>query len=182
MTSSTRCFNSLPQLIGINKPSKLSLYTDKYLLKKTIYNNNNYLNFLCWKSKCLYNMYLNEYSYENKIFSLDLNIKDDFIKIKHLSINNDYYDKTSYYNYDRYNNISMNRLTDEETLQIKKFVFNYIVAYANEKNINKIIIDIHRNLERYNCELKDEGFIPIYNKKCNSNTYWIYAEKIIYKK
>jgi hypothetical protein len=177
MTSYTRVFNSLLNLINMNNKSlktSTAIYSDKVLLRKTIYNNKNDYNILCWKSKCLYNMYFNDFSYENKIFSLDFKIKNNFIKIKHLSINNDFYDK--YHNYN-YNNI---RLSEDETLMIKKFIFNdYIISYANNKNINKIIIDINSNLERYNYELKDEGFIPNYDNKCNKNPYWIQAEKNI---
>ena len=47
-------------------------------------------------------------------------------------------------------------------------------------NINKITIDIHSNLNRYNYELKNEGFV-ITNKRCYSNPFWIEAEKNVYK-
>jgi len=179
MSSSVRVFNSLLHLTNKKtSPIKITYnYADKYLLRKTI--NNNYINIHSWKSKCLYNMYFDDYSNDNKIFTLDLKIIKDIIKIKHLSINNDYYDKTLD-NY-RHNNIKkyLNKLTDEETQQIKTFIFDYIMSYSKENNIKKIVIDIHSNLERYNHELKDEGFVPNYEIKCYSNPYWIKAEKII---
>ena len=171
MSSSVRVFNSLLHLTNKNtSPIKITYnYADKYLLRKTIINNN-YINIHSWKSKCLYTMYFDDYSNDNKIFTLDLKINKDIIKIKHLSINNDYYEKTLGI---------QNYLTDEETQQIKTFIFDYIMNYSKENNIKKIIIDIHSNLERYNLELKDEGFIPNYKIKWYSNPYWIQAEKDI---
>ena len=44
MTLSTRLLKSLPHLSKLN-----SFYSDKY-------------NYLCWKSKCLYNIYFDEYN------------------------------------------------------------------------------------------------------------------------
>jgi len=176
MTSYTRVFNSLSHLLHKNKQltNSTAFYSDKIIFKNTFYKEKKDYNILCWKSKCLYNIYFNEYNYENKIFNLNLKINDDIIKIKNLSINNDYYDKTYFYYYNHYKNNF--RLNDEETNNIKKFIFNYITNYSKKNNIKKIIIDIDNNLERYKLELKDEGFIPIYHDK---NKYWITAEKII---
>ena len=170
MSSSVRVFNSLLHLTNKNtSPIKITYnYADKYLLRKTI--NNNYINIHSWKSKCLYNMYFDDYSNDNKIFTLDLKINKDIIKIKYLSINNDYYEKTLGI---------QNYLNDEETQQIKTFIFDYIMSYSKENNIKKITIDIHSNLKRYNYELKDKGFVPNYKIKCYSNPCWIKAEKNI---
>jgi len=182
MSSSIRVFNSLLHLTNKNKFAFKYNYADKYLLKKTIDNNSIYIQ--SWQSKCLFNFYFQEFSDYNKIFMLDLKINNDILKIEKLSINNDYNDKTldiyfkyNYYHYD-YNKYK-NKLTDEETQQIKKFIFDYIMSYSKENNIKKIIIDIHSNLSRYNLELKDEGFIPNYKIRCYSNPYWIQAEKYI---
>ena len=102
MTTSIRLIKSLPNLPHLSKLAN-QIYGDKYLIKRTVFDNYKY-NLLCWKSTCLYNLYFNEYSYNRKIFALDFNITKDMLKIKHLSINNDYNDKTSmtYYNsYDK---------------------------------------------------------------------------------
>jgi hypothetical protein len=182
MSSSVRIFNSLSHLLNKNTSAFKYNYADKILLKKTIVNNSQYIE--SWQSKCLFNYYFQEFSNYNKIFTLDLKINNDILKIKNLSINNDYYEKIleinynyNYYHYD-YNKYK-NKLTDEETRQIKKFIFDYIMNYSKENNIKKIIINIHSNLERYNLELKDEGLIPNYKIKLYSNPYWIQAEKYI---
>ena len=135
-------------------------YDYKYIISHTIYDNNKY-NFLCWKSKCLYNIYYDDYSYYRKVFALDFNIAKDMLKIKHLSINND---KNSITNY-------------EESKEVKKFVFDLIKNIAIKKNVNKIVIDVHSNLNRYNYELKNEGFITNHDVKCYINPHWISAEK-----
>ncbi len=174
MTTSTRVIKTLPhQLNKIN-----AVYGDKYLIKRTVFDNYKY-NFLCWKSKCLYNIYFNEYSYNRKIFALDFNITKDMLKIKHLSINNDYNDKTSIIYYNNDNDKVL--LKEEESNEVKRFVFDLIYNTAIEKNINKVVIDINRDLGRYKNELKNEGFILNYNNKCYSNPHWIEAEKILYK-
>jgi len=160
-----RIINISPHLNNINR-----IYGNKYLLKQTNFDNIKY-NYLCWKSRCLYNIYFDEYSDNKKIFALDFNISKDILKIKHLSINNDYYDKID--------NKNKNKLNDEELMQVKFFVFDLIKNKAIEKNINKVVIDIHSNLERYNYDLKNEGFIPNFDIKSNDNPLWIQAEKTI---
>ena len=173
MTTSTKILKSLPHLGKFNR-----IFDNKYIISQTIYDNYKY-NFLCWKSRCLYNIYYDDYSYNRKVFALDFNITRDMLKIKHLSINNDYYDKnsiTNYYNQYDYDENKL-KLTDEETKEVKIFVFDLIKNIAIEKNVNKIVIDIHSNLERYNYELKNEGFITNHNIRCYTNPYWIQAEK-----
>lgn len=181
MTTSIRIIKDLPH--QLNKLNKLNvIYGNKYLIKKTVFDNYKY-NFLCWKSKCLYNIYFNEYSYNRKIFALDFNITKDMLKIKHLSINNDYNDKTSINYYDKLYNNDNDKvlLKEEESNEVKRFVFDLIYNIAIEKNINKVVIDINRDLGRYKNELTNEGFIPNYNDNCYSNPHWIEAEKILYK-
>ena len=155
-------------------------YFNKYIITQIKFDNTKY-NYLCWKSRCLYNLYFDNYSNNRKIFALDFSITKDMLKIKHLSINNDYYDKKSITNYyNRYDyDINKIRLTDEETKEVKKFVFDLITNTAIENNVYKVVIDIHSNLERYNYELKKEGFIPNYDIKCYDNPFWIQAEKSI---
>lgn len=178
MTTSIRIIKSLPNLPHLSKLAD-NIYGDKYLIKRTVFDNYKY-NLLGWKSKCLYNIYFNEYSYYRKIFALDFNITKDMLKIKHLSINNDYNDKTSMTYYNQYDKNKV-LLSQEESNEVKRFVFDLIYNTAIEKNINKVAIDINSDLGRYNYELKNEGFIPNYDNNCYSNSHWIQAEKIIYK-
>ena len=166
-------FNSILSLSIALKSSKsfeqLSLfpiYSNKYILEHEIFNN--YHNLKCWKSPCLFDCYLNCELENNIIFLLDININKNFIRINHLFVNNDYYDKNTSYN---------KLLNDEENKLILKNLIKFIENIAIKKNINKIIIDIHTNLNRYNNELKELGFIP--NYKSIFNPYWIQAEKNI---
>ena len=176
MATTTQIIKSLPHLNKL----QYSIYSNKYLIKKTVFDNTKY-NYLCWKSRCLYNIYFDEYSFNRKIFTLDFNITKDILKIKHLSINNDYNDNTKmiYYN----NKYDENKLllTITESNEIKRFVFDLIYTTAIENNIDKIVIDIPSDLGRYNLELKNEGFILNYDNKCYLNPDWIHAEKKIYK-
>lgn len=122
-------------------------------------------------------IYINETNYysikatyiNNTIFSLNFDIKDDKIRIEYLNINNDYYSN-------KFNEKIF--LTIDEYKLLKEAIFNYIEKIAYKNNKRRIIIDIHNNLERYNYELKDIGFI-ITNRRCIDNTFWIETEKIL---
>ena len=87
-----------------------------------------------------------------------------------MNINNDFYDKKD--------KINKKILLDDETNLIRISLLKFIENWAIKENIHKIIIDIHSNLERYNYELLNLGFIPNFSKKCKLNTFWIEAEKI----
>jgi hypothetical protein len=145
---------------------------------KTILNNNiEYHNLKCWKSYCIFNNYMNNLNDNNMIYSLDFHVnKNDinnpFIKIDYLYVNNDFYDI-------KYNEFFKNRnklLKEDETKLIIKSLINFIEKLGKKEQIKKIIIDIHKNLERYEYELKDLGFIINDN---DNNHFWIQAEKII---
>jgi hypothetical protein len=69
-------------------------------------------------------------------------------------------------------------LKNDETKLILKSLINFIENFAKKNNINKIVIDIHNNLERFNYELKNLGFI-ITEKISLINPFWLEAEKII---
>ena len=168
MTTSIRLLSGLSHLNNLNK-----FYGNKYLIMEQIFDNTKY-NYLSWVSRCLFKSYYDDYSYNRKIFALDFSITNDILKINHLSINNDYNDKNNIYN-----DKNKVKLTEEEVINVKKYVFNLIKNKAIENNINKIAIDIHSDLKRYNYELNNEGFIPNYDIKCYNNPNWIQAEKII---
>ena len=154
-----------------------ALYSNNYIVEQNNYNAGNliqYHNIKCWKSNCIFNFYIENPHYNNMIFSLDFSInKDDinntFIKIDYMNINNDFYDKK--------NKIKKILLLDEETNLIRISLLKFIENCAIKENIHKIIIDIHSNLERFNYELLNMGFIPNFSKKCRLNPFWIEAEK-----
>jgi len=111
------------------------------------------------------------YKRNDMILYATIVLNDDNIKIEYLNINNDYYSK-------KFNEIKI--LTDDEYKLLKDAIFDYIEtsAYLNDKS--KIIIDIHNNLERFNYELKELGFINT-KRRCIDNSYWLEAEKNIKK-
>lgn len=154
-------------------------YIFKHNYNTNIFSNSiEYHNLNCWKSYCIFDYCINNLNDENIIYSLNFNINkkdinNSFIKIDYLYVNNDYYD-IKYNEYFKRNN----KLKEDETNLIIKSLMIYIENFAKKENINKIIMDVHINLERYNYELKDLGFILNYNIN-NINPYWIQCEKII---
>ena len=71
-------------------------------------------------------------------------------------------------------------LSNDEYMILKYACINYIENEAVKNGIYKIVIDIHRNMERYNYELKDIGFV-ITDRRCIDNLFWYEAEKILKK-
>jgi len=52
---------------------------------------------------------------------------------------------------------------------MKKIIFSYLYAYANYEKISNITMTVDNNKNRYNAELKEEGFKVDYNYQFNSN-------------
>ena len=109
------------------------------------------------------------YKYTNVILNANYNINRDNIKIEYLYINNDYYAN-------KFNEKLI--LTDYEYISLKEAIFNYIEMTAYKNGKTKLIIDIHNNMERYEYELKDIGFIKT-DRRCLDNSFWYEAEKIL---
>ena len=172
--SSINIYNTLDNLLYSLKNNSFTYTNDidinstNYILKQDITSDLKNYSFKCWLSTSTHKSYNNNYS----IFSLDLIINDDNIKIEHLSINNDYYDN-------EYNS-NIKNLSKNEVLMLKKVIFDYIEDLAISKNKTKIIIDIHNNMKRFDNELKDEGFINSFNR-CIDNPFWFEAVKEIKK-
>jgi hypothetical protein len=169
----------------IDNSYKFNFFNNNYILKNNYYNtilNNNieFHNLKCWNSRCFLDYHLENFNENNMIISLDFSInKEDinnpFIKINYLYVNNDYYDikYKEYFNFEKRTKL----LLESETKLIINSIISFIENIAKYKQIPKIIIDIHSNLERYEYELKELGFII--NDKNNENPFWIKAEKII---
>lgn len=127
---------------------------------------NNILRF--WKSK-------KEMDIDNIIGCLDYYIEDDYcIKIDYMSIR-DKFDSNHILNYNT-NNYSI--LEDNDAIELKKAMIQYLEIIAKENNIKKIIIDVHNNLNYYNHYYKDLGFI-LTNKRCFDNPFWFQTEKLL---
>ena len=179
----TDLYSIMPKPSIYNTPIYSTNFVVKYNNYNTNFRNNIYYhNIKCWKTDCIFQFYFTDNNDANTIFTLDFNInKDDkentFIKIDNLYTNNEYYD-IKYIDY--YEKSIYKLLTKEENKLIRESLINFIENWAIKENINKIIIDIHSNLHRYNYELKDLGFIPT-NRCCLLNPFWIEAEKIITK-
>jgi len=118
-----------------------------------------------WK----YNYISDIYNDNNIIFQLEYEITDNSIKINYLMIDNDYY-------CNKFNKHHI--LSNDEYMILKYACINYIENEAVKNGIDKIVIDIHRNMERYNYELKDIGFV-ITDRRCIHNLFWYEAEKIL---
>lgn len=130
-------------------------------------NNNNYISLKAWK----YNNCINTYTDKNNILQLECKLYDNYLKINYLYINNDYY--SNYLNEPKI-------LSNDEYISLKNAFICYIEKLALDNEKEKIIIDVHHNMKRYNHELKDMGFI-ITNRKCLDNSFWYEAEKTLKK-
>lgn len=145
----------------------ISPYINNIAVKINNNNDKNYYSLKAWK----YSNSLNNFNDINNIFQLEYKLYDNYLKINYLSINNDYYS-----NYLNEHII----LTNDEYITLKYAFVNYICNIALDKNKEKIIIDVHYNMKRFNHELKDIGFV-ITDRKCLDNSFWYEAEKIIKK-
>ena len=144
------------------------IFSNNFAFKQNYYNSIEYHNIKCWKSKCILNYRIEDDDNSNHIFKLNFSINDNndnndsFIKIDYLDINNVFYSKRK------------KILTNDKVKLVR--IIKFIENWAIKKNINKIIIDIHNNLDRYDEELKNIGFI-ITKNKCLLNHHWFIAEK-----
>jgi hypothetical protein len=60
-------------------------------------------------------------------------------------------------------------LNDNEYKLMKNIIFAYLYTYANHQKISNITMTVDNNKNRYNAELKEEGFKVDYNYQFNSN-------------
>lgn len=179
MATVIKLSTDINKLISKKHLFNTAIYSNNYIVEHNKYtlkfsNSIEYHNLKCWKSYCIFNYHIENENDNNMIFNLDFIINKDnrdnnFIKIDYLEITNDFYNK-KYYDY------SKNLLNDDEVKLILYSLITFIENWAIKKNIKKIKIEIHSNLERYNEEFKHLGFIIKENKKLfNSN--WIEIEK-----
>ena len=124
-----------------------------------------------WKTKSFMNLWYNRFSTNEFIGALDYTIQKDIVKIDYLCVND----------IDQYNvSDKCCKLNDEETLELKNNLIQYIKNIAQEENKSKIIVDVHNNLRFYKKYYVDEGFV-LTDRKCSDNPYWLETEYIIKK-
>lgn len=150
--------------------NKFCIYTDRIAIKHhTIYNNNtNYTTNIIriWKTKSFIDIWYSPFSTNDFIGALDYTVQNNIVKINYLCVN----DIDEYNVFDR-----KCKLTDEETIELKKNLIQYVKNIAIKENKSKIIVDVHNNLRFYNKYYADEGFV-LTDRKCKENTYWLEAE------
>jgi hypothetical protein len=172
--------SSSKNVIDIKHNSLLNLkLLSKYALNYNKINENSH-SLRIFKSDDIYNtVYFKDIeSTKNIIACLDYIITDKAVDIDYLWINSrDFNKHYSNYNdiYNKNNNINVNF---EEKEQIKKSLLNHSYNVAKFNNLDKVKIDVHSNLYKYEREYKNEGFI-LSNIRCVDNPYWIEAHKNI---
>lgn len=103
-----------------------------------------------------YNVILDNSLIKNK----DKFYVDIEMNLNKLQFNRIIIDDTKFKNndYNLYNYNLEKILDNNEYKLIKKIIFTYLCIYANNQNINKIIMTIYNNKKRFNMELEEEGF------------------------
>lgn len=152
--------------------NKFCIYTDRIAIKHhTIIKYKDMDNYKTniiriWKTKSFMDIWYTPFSTNDFIGALDYTIQKDFVKIDYLCVND----------IDEYNVREREcKLTDEETIALKKNLIQYIKNIAQEENKSKIIVDVHNNLRFYNKYYLDERFV-LTDRKCKENPYWLEAE------
>ena len=128
-----------------------------------------------WKTKSLFDWWVNEQTGSTFIGALDYVINDDHIKCEYLSIKD--VRELGYSMYD-----STISLTDEEIDELSKSFINHLKIVAEKENKDKVIIDVHRNLRIFEKHYKNEGFV-VTERKSRDNPYYleVEAELLVYK-
>jgi len=106
------------------------------------------------------------------IGGIDLNIKNDKIKINYFMI----YDKIYYDEYPELRKKELKILNDEETIKIKNILLNYTEKIAKQNNLKVIQNDTHQNLKYFNHYFNNAGF-KLTNVRCNDNPFWVETYK-----
>ena len=140
------------------------IYGNKIAIKHSLKKNMNIIRI--WKTKSLFDYWYDDFNNcgRNFIGSFDYTIYDTYIKIDYLCINNS-----------ETKNMYDNPLDKYDTEDLIKSLINFIKIIAKKENKNKIIIDVHSNLEHYNKYYSQFGFTATV-RKCSDNPYWIEAE------
>lgn len=126
---------------------------------------NNYNVVRIWKTYSLFDWWYDKYENcsRNFVAKIEYKINDNNIKIDHLNIN------------DGTTNLYNNPLDEDESEELIKELINFIKLVANQENIKKIILDVHKNLRLYEKYYYNLDF-EVTDRKCQCNPYWIEIE------
>jgi hypothetical protein len=140
------------------------IYKTRMAIQHKFVNNINIVNI--WKTNSLFDYWYTGYNDcgKNFIGCFDYTIHDSYIKINHLSINDD--ENPNLYN---------DPLDIDDSEDLIKACIAFVKLVAIKENKNKIILDLHSNLCLYEKYYSYEGF-EITNRKCLNNPYWFESE------
>ena len=120
-----------------------------------------------WKTKSLFDLWIDPYYSMNFIACIDYTIHDTYIKINHLGINDN--DHRNMYN---------NSLDENDSEELIRNLVNFVKIVATKENKQKIILDVHENLRLFLKYYYYLGFKPT-NRKCIDNPFWVETELVL---
>ena len=122
-----------------------------------------------WRTFSIFDIFYTKYENcgKNFIACMDYIINEDYIKIKHLGINDS-----------DVSNIYDNFLEEDDAEDLIKELIKYLKIIAKVNSINKIVMDVHQNLRIYEKYYNYLGF-QLTNKKCLTNPYWVETQLML---
>lgn len=158
-------FNELHQYlrIGLVPKQPFNVYSNKMMVHHTVDNEINV--FRICKTKLLFDYAGNDYkNLNNYVAVLDYSVNPDNIKIEYINVDN--CDNNNYNDF---------YFDEKEAFEMKKSLIVYVKNLAKEENKNKIIVDVHHNLNTYNSLYLKEGF-SITTRNSTRSPQWIEIE------
>ena len=175
-------------LIHVNKFLKnipfqtpLCIYDDRFAIGKELLNIGSITglqqelhSMRIWKTKSLFDWWVNEQTSSTFIGALDYVINEDHIKCEYMSIKD--FREIGYKSYD-----STISLTNKEISELSKSFINHLKIVAEKEKKDKVIVDVHRNLRIFEKHYKNEGF-KITERKAIDNPFYLEAELYLHDK
>jgi len=158
-------FNELHQYLRIGRVPKqpFNVYSNKMMVNQTVDNNINI--FRICKTKLSFDYAGNDYTpFNNYVAALDYSVNPDNIKIEYINVDN--------CDNDNYNDFYFD---EKEAFELKKSLIAYAKNLAKEENKNKVIVDVHHNLNTYNSLYLNEGF-KVTDRNSTHGPHWIEIE------
>ena len=150
---------------------KTNNFYNKIAVEHYFINNCNMNVIRIWNVKSIYNWWNQKSSLNNFVMAIDYKINKDEVKIEYFNINHRKDDV------ENCKNIKNDVLTENEIYELLNSTIIFIENIAKENNKNKIIIDVHNDLEIYNKYYKD--FFQLTNRKTSDIPFWLEVERII---